>query len=184
MHLSKAQCQALLPASRADQVNACSDVFVDFAISDSAGVLIFESGDKNFVAPYVKNKELRRAQSKDAVTAKLLSNPLPHGLHSTMQGGSYSHERFISVDQSNESVVLDESIIVKWQLTAQKSIGAHKEEILTENGFMYLPELLGNIYWDKKLLASINKYIPGTSDGRTWCVEKAKENDLGQWIYD
>lgn len=56
MHLSLAQCQALLPISRADQVNACSDVFVDFAISDSAGVLIFESGDKNFVAPYVKTK--------------------------------------------------------------------------------------------------------------------------------
>lgn len=184
MHLSLAQCQALLPISRADQVNACSDVFVDFAISDSAGVLIFESGDKNFVAPYVKNKELRRAQPKDAVTAKLLSNPLPHGLYSTMQGGSYTHERFISVDQSNESIVLDESIIVKWQLTAQKSIGAHKEKILTENGFTYLPELLGNIYWDKKLLASINKYIPGTSDGWTWCVEKAKENDLGKWLDD
>jgi hypothetical protein len=73
-----------------------------------------------------------------------------------MQGGSYSHERFISVDQSNESVVLDESIIVKWQLTAQNSVGAHKEEILTENGFKYLPALLGNIYWDEKLLAIIN----------------------------
>ena len=184
MHLSLAQCQALLPVSRADQINAGSNIFVDFAISDSAGVLIFESGDKNFVAPYVKNKELRRAQPKDAVTAKLLSTPLPHGLYSTMQGGSYTHERFISVDQSNESIVLDESIIVKWQLTAQKSIGAHKEEILTENGFRYLPKLLGTIYWDQKLFASINKYIPGTSDGWKWCVEKAKENDLGQWLHD
>jgi hypothetical protein len=182
MHLSKAQCQALLPASRAEQINSCSDVSVDFAISDSVGVLVFESGKKNFVAPYVKDKEMRRAQSKDAVTAQLLSNPLPHGLRSTMQGGSYSRERFISVDQSNESVVLDESIIVKWQLSAQKSLGAHKEEILTENGFKFLPELLGNIYWGEKLLASINKYIPGTSDGWTWCVEKAKENDLGPWI--
>jgi len=184
MHLSKAQCQALLPSSRADQINACSDVSIDFAISDSAGVLVFESGNKKFVAPYVKNEGLRRAKSTDRVTAQLLSNPLPQGLRSTMQGGSFSHERFISVHQSNESVVLDESIIVKWQLTAHKSIGAHKEEILTENGFKYLPELLGNIYWNEKLLASINKYIPGTNDGWTWCVEKAKENDLGQWIDD
>ena len=99
-----------------------------------------------------------------------------------MQGGSFSQERFISVDQSNESVILDESIIVKWQLTAQKSLGAHKEEILTENGFTHLPELLGNIYWDEKLLASVNKYIPGTTDGWTWCVDKAKANDLGPWL--
>ena len=99
-----------------------------------------------------------------------------------MQSGSYSQERFISVDQSNESVILDESIIVKWQLTAQKSIGAHKEEILTENGFSHLPELLGNIYWDEKLLASVKKYIPGTTDGWTWCVDKAKASDLGPWL--
>ena len=182
MHLSKAQCQQLLPQSRAELINACSDVSVDFPISDSAGILVFESGNKSFVAPYVKNREIRRAQSKDAVTAQLLSNPLPEGLRSTMQSGSYSQERFISVDQSNESVILDESIIVKWQLTAQKSIGAHKEEILTENGFAHLPELLGNIYWDEKLLASVNKYIPGTTDGWTWCVDKAKANDLGPWL--
>ena len=182
MHLSKAQCQQLLPQSRAELINACSDVSVDFPISDSAGVLVFESGNKNFVAPYIKNREIRRAQSKDAVTAQLLSNPLPDGLRTTMQSGSYSQERFISVDQSNESVILDESIIVKWQLTAQKSIGAHKEEILTENGFSHLPELLGNIYWDEKLLASVNKYIPGTTDGWTWCVDKAKASDLGPWL--
>jgi len=184
MHLSKAQCQALLPASRSDQIKACSDVCVNFEISDSAGVLIFESGNKNFVAPYIKSKELRRAQSKDGVTAQLLSNPLPKGLRSTMPSGTYSHERLINVDQSNESVVLDESIIVKWQLTAQKSLGAHKEEILTENAFSHLPDLLGNIYWDDKLVASINKYIQGTTDGWTWCVEKAKENDLGQWLHN
>ena len=182
MHLSKAQCQQLLQLSRADLINACSDVSVDFPISDSAGILVFESGNKSFVAPYVKNREIRRAQSKDAVTAQLLSNPLPDGLRTTMQSGSYSQERFISVDQSNESVILDESIIVKWQLTAQKSIGAHKEEILTENGFSHLPELLGNIYWDEKLLASVNKYIPGTTDGWTWCVDKAKASDLGPWL--
>jgi hypothetical protein len=182
MHLSKAQCQALLPVSRADLITSCSDVSVDFSISDSCGVLIFESGSKNFVAPYVKSTGLRRAQSHDGVTAKLLSSALPEGLRSTMSGGSYSQERFIAVDQSNESVVLDESVIVKWQLTANKSMGAHKEEILTENGFTYLPELLGNVYWDEKLLASINKYIPGTTDGWTWCVDKAKEEDLGVWL--
>jgi len=182
MHLSKAQCQALLPVSRADLITNCSDISVDFSISDSCGVLVFESGNKNFVAPYVKSTGLRRAESRDGVTAKLLSSALPEGLRSTMSSGSYSQERFIAVDQSNESVVLDESIIVKWQITANKSVGARKEEILTENGFTNLPALLGNIYWDEKLLASINKYIPGTTDGWTWCVDKAKEDDLGVWL--
>ena len=171
-----------MPASRSELISTCSDVSVDFPISDSAGVLIFESGNKNFIAPYVKDKGLRRANAKDCVSAQLLSNPIPEGLRSTIAPGSYSQERFISVDQSNESVVLDESVIVKWQLSPHKSLGAHKEEVLTDNGFAYLPELLGNIYWKDKLLASANKYIQGTSDGWTWCVEKAKERDLGPWI--
>jgi predicted trehalose synthase len=182
MHLSKAQCQLLLPASRAEQIKSCSDVSVDFPISDSAGVLIFESGTKNFIAPYIKDKGIRRALSSDGVTSQLLSNPLPSELRSTIPVGNYSSERFMAVDQSNESVVLDESIIVKWQLTAHKSLGAHKEEVLTDNKFAYMPELVGNIYWQDKLIASANKYIPGTTDGWTWCVQKAKENDLGAWI--
>ena len=182
MHLSKAQCQVLLPASRAEQIKSCSDVSVDFPVSDSAGVLIFESGTKNFIAPYVKDKGIRRAQSNDGITAQLLSNSLPPGLRSTIPVGNYSSERFIAVDQSNESVVLDESIIVKWQLNAQKSEGAHKEEVLSDNKFAHMPELLGNIYWQDKLIASANKYIPGTTDGWAWCVQKAKENDLGSWL--
>lgn len=182
MHLSKAQCQALLPTSRAELIRSCSDVSIDFPLTNSSGILIFESGSKSFIAPYVKEAILRRAQSQDGVTARLLSNPLPEGLNSTFVPGNYSHERFISVDQSNESVVLDESIIVKWQLSAQKSLGARKEEILSDNGFKHMPALLGNLYWQDKLLASVNKYIAGTTDGWTWCVEKAKENDLGIWL--
>ena len=182
MHLSKAQCQALLPTSRAELIRSCSDVSIDFPLTNSSGILIFESGSKSFIAPYVKEAILRRAQSQDGVTARLLSNPLPEGLSSSFVPGNYSHERFISVDQSNESVVLDESIIVKWQLSAQKSLGARKEEILSDNGFKHMPALLGNLYWQDKLLASVNKYIAGTTDGWTWCVEKAKENDLGIWL--
>jgi predicted trehalose synthase len=182
MHLSKAQCQQLLPASRADLISSCSDVTVDFSVSDAVGILIFDSGAQSFIAPYVNDKGLRRAHSKDAVTAQLLSKSMPDGLRSTIPVGSYFRERFISVDQSNESVVLDESIIVKWQLTAKKSQGAHKEELLMENKFSCLPELFGNIYWQDKLIASANKFIPGTTDGWTWCVEKAKANDLGKWL--
>lgn len=182
MHLSKAQCQLLLPTSRAEQISTCSDVTANFPISDNSGVLIFETGAKSFIAPYIKEKEFRRAQSKDRVTAQFFSSPLPDGLRSTIPVGIYEQERFISVDQSNESVVLDESIIVKWQLTAQKSLGARKEEILTENNFTYLPELLGNIYWQDKLIASVNKFVAGTTDGWSWCVEKAKVNDCGNWV--
>ena len=182
MHLSKAQCQQLLPSSRAGQIKSCSDVTVNFSISDKSGILIFENGTKSYIAPYVKDKELRRAESQDAVTAQLLSNAMPDGLRSTIPTSSYSQERFISVDQSNQSVVLDEFIIVKWQLTAQKSLGAHKEEVLKDNHFAYVPELLGNIYWQDKLIASANKYIPGTTDGWSWCVERAKEGDSGVWV--
>lgn len=185
MHLSEAQCQQLLPVSRRNLIKGSSDNTVNFALTNSSGILIFECSGKKFVAPYVKvvtEGRYRRARKHDAVTANLLGMQLPDGLRTTFAGGSYQTERFIEVDQSNESVVVDETIIVKWQLEAHKSIGAQKEETLTKNGFRFLPALLGNIYWNELLLASVNTYIPETTDGWTWCVAKAKEDDLGVWL--
>lgn len=184
MHLTLVQCQQLLPQSRRELIQSGADEVHEFKIDDKRGVLIFNSGEQYFIAPYVKDPEYRRAQAFDCVSAKLLSNPLPAGLSSTFKIGNYKNERVITADQSNQSVVVDENVIIKWQLVAKLSQDAKKQELLSKNGFNYLPELLGNIYWNDYLVASVNRYIKAAEDGWSWCVEYAKQGDYGTWVND
>ncbi|MBM3655611.1 MAG: hypothetical protein FJW91_01430 [Actinobacteria bacterium] len=182
MHLTAAACKQLLPPTRQDLIKCDSNQVFDFKIDDASGVLIFESDEQFFIAPYVKGLDYQRAQAADGVSAKLLSNPLPAGLSSTFQAGDYKKERMITAEQSNQSIVVDDQVIVKWQLVAKESVDARKQELLSRNGFTYLPKLLGNIYWDTRLIASVNKYIPGAQDGWKWCVDLAKDGDAGRWV--
>jgi predicted trehalose synthase len=112
----------------------------------------------------------------------MLSNPLPTGLRSNLEIGKYKTERLITADQSNQSVVIDESIIIKWQLVAEVSQDAKKQELLSKNGFTQLPKLLGNIYWQDYLIASVNRYIKEAQDGWSWCVDYAKSGDSSSWV--
>lgn len=184
MHLTLVQCQQLLPQSRRELIQSGADEVQEFKIDDKSGVLIFNSEQQYFIAPYVKDPEYRRAQAFDCVSAKLLSNPLPTGLSTTLKIGNYKNERVITADQSNQSVVVDENVIIKWQLVAKVSQDAKKQELLSKNGFNYLPELLGNIYWNDYLVASVNRYIKAAEDGWSWCVEYAKQGDYGTWVND
>lgn len=185
MDLSPEQGRKLLPAPRQDLIRGPSQIIGEFALTDSSGILLFKNNNAIFIAPFSNDgSELgyRRATADDAVTANFLSNPAPTGLRSTFLHSNYQHERFINVDQSNQSIVVDEKIIVKWQLVAKSSHGTTKELLLTRNKFKHLPSLLGHLHWNELLLATINAFIPSTTDGWTWCVDKAATNDSGTWV--
>jgi hypothetical protein len=187
MHLTKLRCQQLLPKSRAELIRAEATSYFDFKIDQSCGVIIFESDAQFYIAPYIKDLDqkddgYRRAQAEDGVSAKLLSNPVPKGLSSSCEIGAYQRERVITSDQSNQSFVLDDAVIIKWQLVATSSQGGKKQELLSKNGFTHLPKYLGSIYWQDRLVATVNKYIPNSQDGWSWCVEYAKAADSGSWV--
>jgi len=184
MHLSVVQCQQLLPASRRELIQSGADEVYEFKIDNKSGVIIFNSAGQFFIAPFVIDLDYRRAQAADCISAKMLSNPLPSGLSSTFQMGNFKNERIITADQSNQSIVIDESVVIKWQLIAKISPDAKKQELLSKNNFKYLPELLGNIYWNDYLVASVNRYIQAAEDGWSWCVEYAKQADCGTWVND
>jgi hypothetical protein len=182
MQLSLLACQQLLPKSRQDLVKSGADEVHEFKVDDKTGVIIFRSTDQFFIAPYVKDSDYRRAEITDCVSAKMLSNPLPTGLRSNLEIGKYKTERLITADQSNQSVVIDESIIIKWQLVAKVSQDAKKQELLSKNGFTQLPKLLGNIYWQDYLIASVNRYIKEAQDGWSWCVDYANSGNSSSWV--
>ena len=86
-------------------------------------------------------------------------------------------ERTITVDQTNRSVIVGEQVIVKWLLRPMPydKTGAQVMQHLNEVGFQQMPTFYG-IHEDKGLvLATASEYVPGSSDGWTWCTDDLQD---------
>ncbi|MHA3021419.1 glucosamine kinase [Mycobacterium sp. BMJ-28] len=99
-------------------------------------------------------------------------------------------ERPITVDQTNESVIVGEQAVVKWATHLQA--GPHPAPgrlvALTAAGFSSMPTPWGVVTWtpdggDETLVATVNGYLPGAVDGWTWAkdlfIAAATGGDLG-----
>ncbi len=126
---------------------------------------------------------LRRAHASDGVMEELLARTAMgyerNGFAFRRLGsiGSWSGERPIEVDQSNESVVVGDAAVVKrfvWTVPGNERsmlLPAH----LVATGFDEMPAPLGNAGWHHPdgiaPLASIASYLPGARDGWDWYLE-------------
>ncbi|KRD20802.1 aminoglycoside phosphotransferase [Mycobacterium sp. Root265] len=99
-------------------------------------------------------------------------------------------ERPVTVDQTNESVIVGELAVVKWATHLQP--GPHpapgRLAALTAAGFTSMPTPWGVVTWtpqggDETLVATVNGYLPGAVDGWTWAkdlfIAAATSGDLG-----
>lgn len=99
-------------------------------------------------------------------------------------------ERPITVDQTNESVIVGEQAVVKWATHLQP--GPHpaprRLSTLTAAGFTAMPTPWGVVTWtpedgDETLVATVTGYLPGAVDGWTWAkdlfVAATTSGDLG-----
>ena len=94
-------------------------------------------------------------------------------------GRSATVERPITVDQTNYSVVVDESFIVKW-LQPPVSVphpGVETIRHLAAAGFDEMPSLLAAAEHDGNVHAIISAYLPGAVDGWEWYVD-----DVDKWL--
>ena len=91
-------------------------------------------------------------------------------------------ERSVTVDQTNESVIVGDAAVVKWATHLQE--GPHpapsRLEILRTNGFRFMPQPWGLVTWQpdggaETLVVNVDEYLPGAVDGWTWAVEKMAE---------
>ncbi|GAY19342.1 glucosamine kinase [Mycobacterium sp. shizuoka-1] len=89
-----------------------------------------------------------------------------------------SGERAITVDQTNESVIVGEAAVVKWAAHLQQ--GPHpaprRIDVLRANGFRFMPDPWGLITWQpddgpETLVVNVDEYLAGAVDGWTWAVE-------------
>lgn len=87
-------------------------------------------------------------------------------------------ERPITVDQTNESVIVGDLAVVKWATHLEP--GPHpapsRLATLTAAGFTAMPTPWGVVTWTppdgaETLVATVTGYLPGAVDGWTWAVE-------------
>lgn len=89
-------------------------------------------------------------------------------------------ERAITVDQTNESVIVAERLVVKWlpRPPAGPHPGPALIEHLTQVGFTRMPPAYAALWWgDDTLLAQVTGYLPHARDGWDWCVDDL----LAEW---
>ncbi len=94
-------------------------------------------------------------------------------------GRQCSVERPITVDQTNRSVVVDESVVVKWLRPPVPAPhpGVQLIRHLTMAGFDEMPALLGVDERDGTVHAIVTSYLPGALDGWDWYVD-----DVEAWV--
>jgi hypothetical protein len=179
--ISPETLRTLVPSARVELITdeACT-IADELTLDDSSSLWLIRQGEKVFICPVVEGDVPRRAQPGDFII-----NKLPQGAYGKFHNGIHvviERELALSTEQTNESVILDDTYILKWQLTLSDTQSHLKEQVLENNGFPFTPPTRGHITYDNQLVASLYDYIPETTDGWTWCIQKAKLNDTSAWV--
>ena len=154
------------------------------ALGDRRWLLVLHVRGELFTSAVVEAEDaFRRAGAGDGVAEAHLDRTASGGdvgsfsFRCLGEIGSWTGERAIDVDQSNESIVVGERAVVKRSVrTAPDNrrpmlLPAH----LSEAGFAEMPAPLGTLGWRHEgwvaPLASIAAYLPDARDGWEWYVE-------------
>jgi hypothetical protein len=146
--------RTLVPSTRGDLITAEACALIDeLSLDESSSVWLIRQGEKVFICPVVEGEALRRAQPGD-----LIINKLPYGTHGKFQNNIQvltEREIALSAEQTNESVILDDTYILKWQLNLSDTQSHLKEQVLENNGFPFTPQTRVHITYDNQLVASL-----------------------------
>ncbi len=165
--------RTLVPSARVELITdeACT-ITDELTLDDSSSLWLIRQGEKVFVCPVVEGDVSRRAQAGDFIV-----NKLPQGTHGKFHNDIEvftEREVALSAEQTNESVILDNTYILKWQLTLSDTQSHIKEQTLANFGFPFTPPTRGHLTYDNQLIASLYDYIPETTDGWTCAFKKQK----------
>jgi len=95
-------------------------------------------------------------------------------------------EREITVDRSNDCVVVDEAVFVKWLTPPVRTPhrGVDMVAHLAAVGFAHMPELFGVVHDGVWVAALIFEYVPGARDGWEWFYEEVLAFADGDGSYE
>jgi maltokinase len=86
--------------------------------------------------------------------------------------GAGGPERPVTADQTNRSVIVGESVVVKWfPRPAPDSRAPGLLGHLAEVGFRHTARPYAAVFWRDRLVALVTAYLPGALDGWDWCVD-------------
>ena len=150
--------------------------FVDLVPVGPGALALWRAGQEVLVAPVVPDGAgVRRAVAGDGVFAALAD-----ALDGDGQVGDRG-ERMVGVDQTNESVIVGATVVVK--LLRRTRVGAQPGQDLPAHlaavGFVETPAPAGAFVWRDSLLATGATYLPGAEDGWAWYVRLVEEAVLG-----
>jgi maltokinase len=143
---------------RAEPVTASGDAWLRSRVGDGAGLAL-----------------LHRLRSRAAVEDGFRVTPVGGW---TVDGPT---ERPMGVDQTNESWVVGDRLVVKW--VTDDLDGPHpgpdRLRRLADAGFEMTPRLVGLVEWrnaggDWAPVAAVTEHLPGAEDGWTWTVAEAR----------
>jgi len=166
------------------------------------GVVEDADGDRWTVPMVVADHGVRRAAPGDGVAEALLA-AMPGLTHDTAFVPSSWHsedvrgERAVTVDQTNESVVVGERAMVKWSVALPRpgvrgaQPAGDRIGTLMTAAFADTPRPWGLLsYLDhaddsaRLLLASVAEFLPGAEDGWDWAVEDVRRLARGDSTLD
>jgi maltokinase len=101
-------------------------------------------------------------------------------LASQLLGRDLLGERPVTVDQTNESVIVADEVVVKWLRPPVPAPhpGVEMLSYLTARDFPDMPEFLGAHGDDDLVYAILTQYLPGAQDGWDWYVD-----DVDAWLH-
>jgi len=180
--LSADELALLLPAARRQQFQQVSAIEVAKVKVAAGWIRLLELADGRMViAP--TSDGTHRALAGDGVSTAVWEMPEMDGFAwDRFDVFSAGDETPVTVDQTNESVILGGKAVIKWQLLAEESAAAIKELRLHQAGFSATPALLGHLWWTdrdgvKRLVASVVEFVPDSTDGWTWCPDAIRSGD-------
>ena len=144
--------------------------------NDRAVALVRLVDDRVIVVPIVRDSGMwRRAVAGDTVSTAVLSAAAPFKVESLAEVPiiDASVERLLTVDMTNELVVVDETLAVKWQLFAEQGhlAGPRLASHLYRVGFDQTPTPIAVVTWNERLVASVTRFLPEAVDGWEWMVD-------------
>ncbi len=155
--------------------------------SDSRICIVVDSSGKYFSLPLLlRNGRVKRAEPGEGLAQAISDFPI--GIHylgnftlSVKNQKNVSGERSMGVDQTEESIVVGEEIVVKYfsQVTDSTFTSLPKIEALDNAHLPFIPKSFLNLEWRDSgshfLLAQASAYIPGAVDGWTWAIQDVQE---------
>ncbi|TRW79703.1 aminoglycoside phosphotransferase [Mycolicibacterium sp. 018/SC-01/001] len=155
-------------------------------LSDEHRLAVVSDGPALSAVPMCYRGGWRRARPGEGTSAALLkvlaaqpgTRQVGHFRVQSWAARPLEGERAIVVDQTNESVIVDDRAVVKWAVHLQE--GPHpaprRVAVLRDAGFAGIPQPWGLVTWQppdgaETLAAYVDEYLPGAVDGWTWAVE-------------